>query len=148
MEILSRRSRKQQGSNTEKKDNQKMKTLHLADTIWIKMVKIWEKEEILKVKTKDPSQNNIDRKTMSKIKAQQKMLNTDPKELQRNRMKKKSRKTKEDKKEKKTLFKLINKILNTLVQWNSRKQRNSKTNGKSIGSETGEGTECPKPMWR
>lgn len=148
MEILSRRSRKQQGSNTEKKDNQKMKTLHLTDTIWIKMVKIWEKEEILKVKTKDPSQNNIDRKTTSKIKAQQKMLNTDPKELLRNRMKKKSRKTKEDKKEKKTLFKLINKILNTLVQWNSRKQRNSKTNGKSIDSETGEGTECPKPMWR
>lgn len=45
------------------------------------MVKIWKKEEILKVKTKDPSQNNIDRETMSKIKAQQKMLNTDPKEL-------------------------------------------------------------------
>lgn len=58
-----------------------MKKLHLTDTIWIKMVKIWEKEEILKVKTKDPSQNNIDRETMSKIKAQQKMLNTDPKEL-------------------------------------------------------------------
>ena len=58
-----------------------MKTLHLTDTIWIKMVKIWEKEEILKVKTKDPSQNNIDRETMSKIKAQQKMLNTDPNEL-------------------------------------------------------------------
>ena len=72
------------------------------------MIKIWKNKEIHQAKTKNLNKSSIDREIMSKIKAQQKMLNIDQKGLSRNRMLKKRTNKKEDKKEKKTLFNLIN----------------------------------------